>query len=198
MKAIKRMSRTLGLKEGNSISTEQKSPKSQSFQSTKPKQQNHDFLSMAIEKCPYPLTIDCLEEIFSHLIDDKLTLFSCILVNSLWLNLCIPLLWNKPFDDITFEKSKFLIGTYISCLSTRDKQKLLQFYSNYKGINKYSINNNNKNKNNEKNNKKNRSKRKKYPIIAIQTKLFSKSDYHQKNSLTFLQVSLKHEPLFIY
>ncbi|GBC24617.2 hypothetical protein GLOIN_2v1881452 [Rhizophagus irregularis DAOM 181602=DAOM 197198] len=80
-------------------------------------------------KCPFPLTIDCLEEIFSHLIDDKLTLFSCILVNSLWLNLCIPLLWNNPFDYSIPQKNQLrLIRTYISCLSINDKQKLLKFY----------------------------------------------------------------------
>src|ERR1044072_6364700 len=156
MKAIKRMSRTLGLKEGNSISTEQKSPKSQSFQSTKPKQQNHDFLSMAIEKCPYPLTIDCLEEILSHLIDDKLTLFSCILVNSLWLNLCIPLLWNNPFDSFTYQKGRFLIGTYLSCLSIHDKQKLLLFHSSHK-------------ENNDNNNLNIRHKKKKFSFISIRT-----------------------------
>src|ERR1044072_7194227 len=133
MKAIRRMSRIPDLREGNPFSTEQKNfffientPKSQifdsifsSFQTTKQQQKLH-VLSTAEEKCPYPLTIDCLEEILSHLIDDKLTLFSCILVNSLWLNLCIPLLWNNPFDSFTYQKGRFLIGTYLSCLSIHD------------------------------------------------------------------------------
>src|SRR5687767_4390126 len=113
MKAIKRMSRVLDPKERNSnFFFVDNAPKLRifdsvfsSFQSTK-QQQKHNFLSTAKEKCPYPLTIDCLEEILSHLIDDKLTLFSCILVNSLWLNLCVPLLWSNPFEYFTYQKGK--------------------------------------------------------------------------------------------
>lgn len=146
--------------------------------STTPTSESSSQGQKSERKYPFPLTIDCLEEIFSHLIDDKLTLFSCILVNSLWLNLCIPLLWNNPFDYPIPQKNQLrLIRTYISCLSINDKQKLLKFYLGNK----------------EDNDSIKKSKKRK-----SLSQPFKFNYFYQKDPLKYSQISLHHEPLFIY
>ncbi|CAG8574929.1 6647_t:CDS:2 [Funneliformis caledonium] len=132
----------------------------------------------AQDKCPYPLTIDCLEEILSHLIDDKLTLFSCIMVNSLWLNLCIPFLWSNLFDNFLHQTNQSrLIRTYISCLPIQDKQRLL----------KYNLNNSSNNK-------------KKFSTFMMQTQQFPIFNYNKRNLIMkpLSRISLNEEPLFFY
>ncbi|GBC04932.1 hypothetical protein RclHR1_05950016 [Rhizophagus clarus] len=198
MKTIKRI---LDLEEKNSISIKQKKkcfpPKSpildsffSSFHLTKQKPASSAIVTTTTttittttkntptSQCPYPLIIDCLEEIFSHLIDDKLTLFSCIRVNRLWLNLCIPLLWNNPFDYSIPQKNQLrLIRTYISCLSINDKQKLLKFYLGSKEDNTIV------------------KKSKKRNSLS---QPFKVNYFYQNDSLKYSQISLHHEPLFIY
>ncbi|CAG8736634.1 15821_t:CDS:1, partial [Cetraspora pellucida] len=68
------------------------------------------------------LYTDCLVKIFSFLRDDHSSLHSCALVNHLWCQNAIPLLWEDPLDskklDGRNEKHKrySLVNTYISGL----------------------------------------------------------------------------------
>ena len=39
------------------------------------------------------LTTDCLEEIFEYLENDTFTLYSCLLVNRIWCNISVRILW---------------------------------------------------------------------------------------------------------
>ncbi|RGB38891.1 hypothetical protein C1646_691229, partial [Rhizophagus diaphanus] len=62
------------------------------------------------------LPVDCFEEIFRFLQEDKTSLHSCILVNRLWCENTAPFLWRQPFFFIGTTPSEKLIRTYISCL----------------------------------------------------------------------------------
>ncbi|CAG8511270.1 1802_t:CDS:1 [Acaulospora colombiana] len=74
---------------------------------------------------PYPLALDCLIDIFEHLKDDRATLFSCAMVNRVFSQLSIPLLWRRPFENQLFGKQVTIIQTYISCLAFKDKEILI-------------------------------------------------------------------------
>ena len=41
------------------------------------------------------LSADCLNEIFEYLEDDKVTLRSCLLVNRLWCEVSVRILWRR-------------------------------------------------------------------------------------------------------
>ena len=41
------------------------------------------------------LPADCLNEIFEYLEDDKVTLRSCLLVNRLWCEVAVRILWRN-------------------------------------------------------------------------------------------------------
>ncbi|RHZ88524.1 hypothetical protein Glove_22g20 [Diversispora epigaea] len=74
---------------------------------------------------PPLLLMECLEEIFEHLKNDRATLYSCIFVNRLFCRLAIPLLWRRPFEYPN--KYRFrLIRTLISCLDDNQKKLLLE------------------------------------------------------------------------
>ncbi|CAB4412407.1 unnamed protein product [Rhizophagus irregularis] len=61
------------------------------------------------------LPIDCLNNIFEHLESDKVTLYSCLLVNRLWCKLSVRILWSKIRN----------YNTLISCLPNESKEILL-------------------------------------------------------------------------
>ena len=44
------------------------------------------------------LPADCLNEIFEYLEDDKFTLYSCILVNRLWCEVSVRILWKNVYN----------------------------------------------------------------------------------------------------
>jgi hypothetical protein len=44
------------------------------------------------------LPIDCLDEIFVYLKDDKFTLHSCLLVNRFYCKIAVEILWRDIFD----------------------------------------------------------------------------------------------------
>ncbi|PKY40446.1 hypothetical protein RhiirA4_453819 [Rhizophagus irregularis] len=72
------------------------------------------------------LTSDCLYEIFQYLEDNTKTLHSCLLVNRIWCETSVPLLWRDPFKQNIF-KEKYYIGifcTLFSCLDEETKQFL--------------------------------------------------------------------------
>src|SRR6266480_6277167 len=60
------------------------------------------------------LPVDCLNEIFECLEEDKITLHSCLLVNRLWCEVSVRILW----------KSVWNYGTLIACLPNESKEIL--------------------------------------------------------------------------
>jgi hypothetical protein len=79
------------------------------------------------------LTSDCLYEIFQYLLEEKdntKLLHSCLLVNRLWCETSVPLLWRDPFKPNTSyqqSREKYYIGifcTLFSCLDEETKQFL--------------------------------------------------------------------------
>ena len=57
---------------------------------------------------------DCLNEIFEYLEDDKVTLFSCLLVNRLWCGVSARILWKKVRN----------YDTLMACLPNESKEIL--------------------------------------------------------------------------
>ncbi|CAG8562673.1 2951_t:CDS:1 [Ambispora gerdemannii] len=74
------------------------------------------------------LTPDCLSEIFGYLTDNKQALHSCILVNRIWCETSIPILWRQPFRLLYSHEA-----TRNSTEETRQIKatKLLQIYFAY-------------------------------------------------------------------
>ncbi|CAG8513054.1 13973_t:CDS:1 [Ambispora leptoticha] len=76
---------------------------------------------------------DCLADIFEILSEDKLTLYSCLLVNRQWCKSVVPFLWRKPFDllkYLTYNKLSTrhpkLIHSYVACLSEEERGMLIK------------------------------------------------------------------------
>ncbi|GBB86752.1 hypothetical protein RclHR1_13150008 [Rhizophagus clarus] len=65
------------------------------------------------------LPVDCLNEIFEHLKDDKHTLYSCVLVNRLWCEVSVRIFWRDIRD---YSTSNF--STLIACLPNESKKIL--------------------------------------------------------------------------
>src|SRR6266498_5321399 len=64
------------------------------------------------------LPSDCLDEIFGYL-DDKVSLYSCLLVNRLWCEVSVRILWRSiwNYNNRTY-------NTLISCLPNESKEIL--------------------------------------------------------------------------
>jgi hypothetical protein len=60
------------------------------------------------------LPVDCLNDIFEHLKKDKVTLYSCLLVNRLWCKISVRILWRKVRN----------YNTLIDCLPNESKEIL--------------------------------------------------------------------------
>ncbi|RIA85805.1 hypothetical protein C1645_879076 [Glomus cerebriforme] len=60
------------------------------------------------------LPADCLEEIFEYLEDDQITLNSCLLINHLWCEVSVGILWKKIRN----------FNTLIECMSNESKEIL--------------------------------------------------------------------------
>src|ERR1043166_7360676 len=67
----------------------------------------------------YQLPADCLIEIFEYLEKDKGALHSCLLVNQLWCEVAVRILWRNVFDYSTMNFS-----TLIACLPSESKEIL--------------------------------------------------------------------------
>ncbi|PKY48267.1 hypothetical protein RhiirA4_463822 [Rhizophagus irregularis] len=79
------------------------------------------------------LPSDCLEEIFEHLEQDRNTLYSCLLVNRLWCESSVRILWRDiwKFTNITNtilrqRISNKIFNILIKFLSNETKEKLLK------------------------------------------------------------------------
>ena len=69
---------------------------------------------------PCQLPADCLNEIFENLEDDKQTLRSCLLVNRLWCELSVRILWRNIWNYGCPDN----LYTLISCLPNKSKELL--------------------------------------------------------------------------
>ena len=72
---------------------------------------------------PCRLSADCLNEIFEYLEEDKITLHSCLLVNRLWCNISVRILWKNIWNfkysvthDRQSEVGSAILSTLISCV----------------------------------------------------------------------------------
>ena len=62
---------------------------------------------------------DCINEIFEYLEDEQVTLRSCLLVNRLWCEVAVRILWR----DVQYYCS-FNFRTLMACLSNESKEIL--------------------------------------------------------------------------
>src|ERR1051325_3470795 len=69
------------------------------------------------------LNVDCLSLIFNEL-QNKKSLYSCLLVNKEWCQLVIPILWKKYSWYHNYEAGKKPFNTILSCLPSFSKQCL--------------------------------------------------------------------------
>ncbi|CAJ0888285.1 17574_t:CDS:2 [Entrophospora sp. SA101] len=72
------------------------------------------------------LTGDCLRIVLKELEEDKDTLYSCLLVNKLWCELTVEVLWSQPFRITRSSPSSKLIEIYMRFLSAEQIQKIKQ------------------------------------------------------------------------
>jgi hypothetical protein len=77
------------------------------------------------------LPIDCLEEIIEHLEKDKITLHSCLLVNRLWCEISVRILWRNIWEFTNIKNSILkqrisnkILNTLITFLSNETKKNL--------------------------------------------------------------------------
>ncbi|CAG8493165.1 9537_t:CDS:1, partial [Dentiscutata heterogama] len=70
---------------------------------------------------------DYVNEVISHLFDDRKALFSCALVSRLWCRSVIPLLWSNVFNIQLSHNNKEIkiIHTYVKCLPEIQKLTLI-------------------------------------------------------------------------
>ncbi|CAB4377644.1 uncharacterized protein OCT59_003918 [Rhizophagus irregularis] len=74
---------------------------------------------------PRQLPADCLNEIFEYLEEDKKTLQSCLLVNHLYCEIAVRILWRNVWNfQYKARASSSIIGTLISCLPKESKELL--------------------------------------------------------------------------
>ena len=75
------------------------------------------------------LPVDCLNEIFENLEEDKITLHSCLLVNHLWCEVSVKILWRNIWS-FKYPKhqqrvrSEMILNTLIACLPSESKEIL--------------------------------------------------------------------------
>jgi hypothetical protein len=78
----------------------------------------------------FQLPVECLNEILEYLEGDKLTLYSCLLVNRLWCKIAIRILWRNILDfksyyqQCSLRVASSIISTLIACLPNESKEFL--------------------------------------------------------------------------
>ncbi|GBB84559.1 hypothetical protein RclHR1_11120003 [Rhizophagus clarus] len=71
------------------------------------------------------LPSDCLNEILEYLEEDRHTLYSCLLVNRLWCEISVRILWRNIWNcEISLQRRYQILNTLISCLSNESKELL--------------------------------------------------------------------------
>ncbi|CAB5360792.1 uncharacterized protein OCT59_012037 [Rhizophagus irregularis] len=85
-----------------------------------------------MSKMSCPLPIDCLNEIFEYLEDDKINLHSCLLVNRLWCKIVVRILWRDiwglqysiGYNSYRIHVPLSITNTLINCLPDESKDLL--------------------------------------------------------------------------
>ena len=79
------------------------------------------------------LPADCLNEIFENLEEDKITLHSCLLVNRLWCEISVGILWRDIWSFISFlsfqkrpQARLAIFNTLIACLPYESSEFLCE------------------------------------------------------------------------
>src|ERR1043166_6722154 len=76
----------------------------------------------------YLIPVDCLNEVFEKLEDDKITLHSCLLVNRLWCRISVRILWRNiwsfKYSYNRLKGASAILRTLISCLPNESKELL--------------------------------------------------------------------------
>ena len=71
------------------------------------------------------LNKDILFLIFKELQDDSKSLFSCLMVNRLWCETVVPILWRNPWHyDINYSSKSYLFATIAFYLPNEIKETL--------------------------------------------------------------------------
>jgi hypothetical protein len=79
---------------------------------------------------PSQLHADCLNEVFEYLEDDKITLLSCLLVNHLWCEIAVRILWRNIWNcrnNVSFcypyqkHGPSAVVKTLVGCLPDESK-----------------------------------------------------------------------------
>jgi hypothetical protein len=77
---------------------------------------------------PCQILTDCLYEILEFLEEDKVSLYSCLLVNRLWCEISVRILWRDvlsfKYTSYQSEVSSQILNTLISCLPNESKELL--------------------------------------------------------------------------
>jgi len=81
---------------------------------------------------PQQLPVDCLNEILEYLKEDRVTLKSCLLVNHLWCEISVRILWRNSLSFIYTvpmqyqlpDASSQILNTLIDCLPNESKDIL--------------------------------------------------------------------------
>src|SRR5881398_3578937 len=94
------------------------------------------------------LTADCLEEIFEYLDNDKITLYSCLLVNRLWCEVSVRFLWrdirnyNTLIACLPNESKEILSNNKIIFSTLTSKPPIFNYMSFCKSLSIYIVNRN--------------------------------------------------------
>src|ERR1700722_17943248 len=89
-------------------------------------------LNTKLLKMPCQLPADCLNEIFEYLEKDRVVLHSCLLVNRLWCEVTVRILWRNiwiiiPVDfEHRLKIDSSILNTLIGCLSNESKNHLYE------------------------------------------------------------------------
>ncbi|RIA92237.1 hypothetical protein C1645_846278 [Glomus cerebriforme] len=74
---------------------------------------------------PFQLPVDCLNEIFECLEEDRITLHSCLLINRLWCKTSVRILWRNCLKFNNRQRLKIL-DTLMACLPKESKDLLYE------------------------------------------------------------------------
>src|SRR6266496_6007720 len=89
---------------------------------------------------------DCLNKIFEHLEYDKITLYSCLLVNRLWCKISVRILWrdirnyNTLIACLPNESKEILFKNKIIISTSTLKPPIFNYPSFCKSLSVYSVN----------------------------------------------------------
>src|SRR5437868_5089939 len=73
---------------------------------------------------PCQLNADCLDKIFEFLEKDRATLYSCLLVNRLWCEVSVRILWRDIWRYTNTERLSKIGLTILTCLPKSSKKYL--------------------------------------------------------------------------